>query len=147
MCYTTLLKNKVYFIHGKFNSEKKFKNKQPWGEVDWQSGKERWKLTCNALFDGYYDQFSEISLLPEAVNFIDSDSICFKNNFFEFESLTVFQNNPYFNIDNFDALAFGKNGKFANGKLPNGAMRVFGEFSIIRIAESSELVTWINDVN
>lgn len=146
MHYSKMLKNSIYLIKGKIQSNEKLANQQPWGEIDWQSGIERWKLEYNALFNGYHNQLSDISILPEAINFIDRSTIFLDEGYFEFESLTIFQNNPYFNLNYFDALLFGRHGKFANGKLTNGEMKIVGDFSIIRVAEKSELITWIDDI-
>lgn len=147
MCYSKLLKNNVYFIEGILKFNGKFIDQQPWGEVDWQSGKERWVLIYGALFNEFNSQATDISELPESVNFIDKDSIHQEKDGYKFESLTVFQNNPYFNRNCFDTLEFGKKGKFFNGKCSNGEMKIVGDFSIVRVAEPTELVSWINDIN
>lgn len=140
MHYKSLLKNPLYLIHGKLQADEKLAN-TPWGEVDWQSGIERWKTGYYALFKGYHNHETQISLRPEAINFIDKNSIRKMDNYVQFESLTIFQNNPYFSFDILDNFAFGKEGQLANQQ-----NKIIGEFSIIRLAKPSELVSWIDEI-
>lgn len=140
MHYKNLLKNPLYLIHGKLQAHDKLTN-TPWGEVDWQSGIERWKISYYALFQGHHNLETKIALRPEAVNFINKNSICKEKNYFQFESLTIFQNNPYFSFDILDNFTLGKKGLLANGQ-----NEIIGEFSIIRLAKPSELVSWIDEI-
>ncbi|NNP73403.1 hypothetical protein A7P53_12625 [Acinetobacter defluvii] len=140
MYYKSLLKNSLYLIHGKLQVDEKL-IATPWGEIDWQSGIERWKISYYALFKGYHHLETEIALRPEAINFIDKNSIRKSDNYFQFESLRIFQNNPYFSFEIIDNFVFGKEGLFANGQ-----NKIIGEFSIIRLIKPSELVNWIDEI-
>lgn len=134
-----LLKSSLFEIKAFLFWDKKFIETMPWGEVDWQSGKERWKLIFYALFEGYHDIHTKISLIPEVVVYIEEDSITFDGNFINFSALSVFRNNPYFSKEVCEYPFISNEGNFANGY-----MELIGRFQIIRKAKPNELVTWIN---
>ena len=136
----SLLETSLFHIEGCFFVSNKFSKDTVWGEADWQSGKERWKLTYYALFEGYQYIHTKISLIPEVIVYIEKDSIVFNEEFIHFQALSIFRYNPYFSQELCCLPSFLSIGFFADAN-----MKRVGNFKILIKAEAVELVSWIND--
>ena len=147
MYYADVLKHKVYALSGRFYDQKNLLERMPWGEVDWQSGIERWIVTWHALFEGKHDISTNPTRVPEAHLFIDARSIDIEEATVCFQAIVIFKYNYYY-TDNLifkylDDPKYPRNGFFSN----NFSNQIVGDFNVLNEIDPSELVSWIHDLN
>ena len=144
--YYDVLRHKVYGLSGRFYDQQKLLEHMPWGEVDWQSGVERWAVTWHALFEGKHDLLTSPTRVPEAHLFVDANSIDVEDDMISFKALVMFKYNFYFTDNIFfnelDGASYPRRGLFSD----NFTKTKVGDFEVLDLVDPSELVSWIYDL-